>query len=686
MRLLLLFETAAIESKEGSVNDSIRSEKKLPPDRPVFPKRAVITAGMPYGNKSLHFGHIGGVFIHADIFARFLRDRIGKDNVIFVSGTDCYGSSIVEDYRILRANNRSHGSIADFVRANHISQCKVLKAYQIQSNLFAASSFGRAAEIHEQMCNRITQSLHKNGYLEKRETEQFYDVKQDTFLNGRQVQGKCPILGCSSEKAYADECSLGHQYEPRDLINPVSTLSGVAPQMRKVTNWYFQLPEFRHLLRDWIKEIAGRPWSRQFMVNAIGEFLELPIIYVKEDILPRIEAEFDEFPAYTLRESKSESIGLVFDNLDKRENACSQLAGRGIRYRTGKTLVPFRLTGNNEWGLPARELDGLKGLTYWVWPESLIAPISFTSAYLEQQGADPEGWKAWWCSKESQVYQFIGEDNIFFYGPAEMAMFMGMQGADPKPDPDDGQLQLPVLIVNKHLLFLNKKASSSGSIKPPMAEDLLNHYTADQLRAHFFSLGLGLQNVSFQPKPLNPAANISAGDPVMKEGNLISNVLNRAVRSCFYTAQKYYDGKIPVGDVSAGIKEDADNAILEYEHHMYTHEFHLVMETMDKYIRGITKHWAKKVQNCKTEDARRQGLIDSFHMVRVATVLMHPIAPQGTEMVCRYLNIGEEFWDWNRIFDPLYSFMNNPEEHKFKALQPRVDFFEKHPSQIKTGA
>ena len=54
--------------------------------RKKFPDRAVITAGMPYGNKELHFGHIGGVFVHADIFARFMRDRIGAENVVFVSG------------------------------------------------------------------------------------------------------------------------------------------------------------------------------------------------------------------------------------------------------------------------------------------------------------------------------------------------------------------------------------------------------------------------------------------------------------------------------------------------------------------------------------------------------------------------------------------------------------------------
>ena len=90
--------------------------KRLTPnERPTFPKRAIITAGMPYGNKNLHFGHVGGMFIHADIFARFLRDRIGKDNVIFLSGTDCYGSPIMESYRKLQETGYE-GTLEDYVR------------------------------------------------------------------------------------------------------------------------------------------------------------------------------------------------------------------------------------------------------------------------------------------------------------------------------------------------------------------------------------------------------------------------------------------------------------------------------------------------------------------------------------------------------------------------------------------
>jgi len=79
---------------------------------------------------------------------------------------------------------------------------------------------------------------------------------------------------------------------------------------------------------------------------------------------------------------------------------------------------------------------------------------------------------------------------------------------------------------------------------------------------------------------------------------------------------------------------------------------------------------------------RQQALIDAFHMLRVAAVLMHPIAPEGTEMIREYLNVGEEFWSWDRVFDPLYAFMKNPAEHKLKVLEPRVDFFKKHPSQV----
>ena len=107
-------------------------------NRPSFPARAVITGGMPYGNKTLHFGHVGGVFAFADVYARFLRDRIGKENVIFVSGTDCYGSPIAEGWRKAKEAG-FEGSIEDYVKRNHEAQKKTLGDYMISLDLFGAS-------------------------------------------------------------------------------------------------------------------------------------------------------------------------------------------------------------------------------------------------------------------------------------------------------------------------------------------------------------------------------------------------------------------------------------------------------------------------------------------------------------------------------------------------------------------
>ena len=111
--------------------------------RPSWPRRAIVTAGMPYGNKNLHFGHVGGVFIPADFFARFLRDRLGAENVLFVSGTDCYGSPIMESYRKLREEGYDK-SIGAYVQENHDRQEATLDAYDISCDLYAGPRARRA--------------------------------------------------------------------------------------------------------------------------------------------------------------------------------------------------------------------------------------------------------------------------------------------------------------------------------------------------------------------------------------------------------------------------------------------------------------------------------------------------------------------------------------------------------------
>lgn len=665
-----------------------KNKKPSRDNRPSFPKRAVITGGMPYGNKQLHFGHVGGVFVFADVYARFLRDRIGSENVIFVSGTDCYGSPIAESYRKLIEEQGGSGTIEDFVRSNHEAQKKTLEDYCISLNLFGASGLGRTAEVHNKVSDRFIRKLYENGHLQKITSAQFYDEKAGTYLNGRQVVGKCPVQGCQSEKGYADECDLGHQYMPKDLIDPKSTLTGETPVMRDAANWYFKLTDHYDILREYAADLRQRENVRQVVHKTISEFLEPPVIYIMNDFREKYEELKSGLAKHELvEEPKKTSFTIVFDDLTDREKSCEVLSAAGVRFRTGKTLVPFRLTGNIEWGVPAPVLEGDDPLTVWVWPESLWAPISFTQAYLESIGHDTDEWKKYWCSKDAQVYQFIGQDNIYFYGVAEMAMFMALQGRENLScDPAEGELQLPILVANHHILFLDKKASSSGAVKPPMAAELLNYYTAEQLRMHFLSLGLGMRSVSFQPKPLNPNAKEDEGDPVVKEGFLLSNVFNRIIRTCFYDTQKYLDGKMPVGKVDDDILAESEKAVLEYERFMYKFEFHQVTYVLDSYIRKASKYMAKaKAEADKADDneLRKKWLINVFHMIKTAAVLLHPIAPVGTEMVRDYLNIGEEMWNWNYIFDSLSdSILKGGTEHEIKFLEPRVDFFKRHESQF----
>ena len=675
--------------------------------KPVFPKRAIVTSGMPYANKGLHFGHIGGVFIPADCYARFLRDRIGPENVLFISGTDCYGSSIDEGYRKLVEEEGFDGSVLDYVTLNHESQSETLANYDISLDIYEGSSLGKSKEVHEQVTREVIEKLYKSGWLSLESTAQFYDKDAECFLNGRQVVGQCPVQGCKSLHGYADECDLGHQYRPEDLLFPTSSITERTPELRKVQNWYLALPEFNALLREHVAALRSNVAIRPVVTDTIEEFLVAPIIYVKQEYLEVYESLKAQLPTHAYRpvEKGKASFELEFEDLDSRDEACDLLNAQGMRFRTGKTLVPFRITGNVKWGVPSPVLEGVEGLTVWCWPESLWAPISFCRTRL----ANPDGgietlnprslgkvtgtWEDFWCSKEATMYQFIGQDNIFFYGVAQTAMWAALTaapGAEPQPHAEDGQLQQSHLVANYHLLFLDKKASSSADIKPPMADDLLNYYTAEQLRAHFIALGLSKKPVSFRPKVLDPSADDKSPDPALKESVLLTNIFNRLARSCFYEAQKTFDGLLPVAEIPSGLLQDATETCEAYERAMYRTELHTAFDLASEFIRRANKYWSDAIREAGEDlDARRVVLTSAFYLLRIGMILMHPIVPRGCELIFEMLDLAvplENYFSWENINKGSEAFFSPADQqiggHRVKELPPRFDFFKRHPSQF----
>ncbi len=670
----------------------LKDNKRVP-----WPARAVVTAGMPYGNKPLHFGHIGGVFVPADCFARFLRDRIGRENVRFISGTDCFGSPIDEGYRKLVEAGEFDGTINEYVQRNHDMQKATLEAFHVSLDIFEGSGLGHAGDVHQMVTNAFITKLYKNGWLRRESTLQFFDTEAGIFLNGRQVVGHCPVQGCKSEHGYADECDLGHQYQPEDLLKPVSSVTGTVPEMRPVENWYFDLPAFADFLREHVADLEADPEVRAVVPTTLKEFLAPPIIFIKNELYEDYLAVADALPAHSYRpaEKGKQSFEIEFASIGERDAARPVLANAGLRFRTGKTLVPFRITGNIEWGVKAPVLEGVEGLTVWCWPESLWAPISFTIAVNNAMGLPRGSWRDFWCSDEACVYQFIGQDNLYFYGVAQPALFEALKPGNLLSAGTDAPLRQTTLVANHHMLFGDKKASSSGAVKPPTGEQLLEHYMPEQLRAHFLALGLDQKSVGFKPKPFEADEakrnDTRYADPALKEGALLTNVFNRLARSCFYEAQKNFDTCMPLGKPSSEVAKKVYAALRGYDERMHRVELHAVMSHMDDFIRWANKYWADGIREAeKTEnmELRRQVLLDSFFMLRVATLLMHPVVPKGCEKICTYLNFEfDDFFSWN------YDFEDNDElctaseidagAHRVAELPPRTDFFEKHPSQFK---
>ena len=668
-------------------------------NRPKFPARAVVTAGMPYGNKDLHFGHIGGVFVPADFFARFLRDRIGAENVLFVSGTDCYGSPIMEGYRKLSEAGEFSGTITDYVRGHHDNQKAALDAYGISLDIFAGSGLEPAKPFHATLSDAWIRRLYEVGALKKRSTLQFYDTEAQTFLNGRQVIGRCPVRGCKSEKAYADECDLGHQFDPEELINPVSQLTGTKPELRPCDNWYFDLPAFSAALETLMDEWDADPQVRDIVTKTVRESLVAPVIYIKNELREDFAAVAGDLPAHTVHESQGNqaSFSVGFADWEARDKAREVLEGAHVRFRTGKCLLPFRITGNIDWGVAAPQIDGVSGLTVWCWPESLWAPISFVQTALAESADgrySSRDWHDWWCADDSRVFQFIGQDNIYFYCVAQPAMWEAMGWGLKQTTP----------VANYHILFMNKKASSSGAIKPPMAAELLDHYTAEQLRAHWLSLALDAKAVSFSPKVYDTSVSYKdkktgeevlvcddprVVDPALKESAFLTNIFNRLARSCFYGAAKACGCKLPAVEASAEVIEGCREATLAFERIVHGMDFHGALAAVEGFTRAANKRWdaASKAAGDDT-DAYVAALADAFAALRTTALLMHPAVPAGCELVAEYMGFSEkDFFSWEHALatprELAAELGEDASEHAILELPPRFDFFRKHESQYK---
>ncbi len=308
------------------------------------PKRFLITAALPYANGPLHIGHIAGAYLPADIYVRYL--KANQKDAVFVCGSDEHGAAIT-----LRArkDGKQPQEIVDYY---HQLMKQAFADFGIQFDVYHRTS----APEHHEMSQGVFKQLLEKGMFEVETSHQYYDPEAKQFLADRYITGTCPK--CSNDKAYGDQCEkCGSALSPLELIDPKSTLTGSAPELKETSHWY--LPMANH--EGWIKS------------------------FIQDGVLDGVQH-------HVTKEWKAHVLG-----------QCMSWIDGGLQSRA--------MTRDLDWGVPV-PVEGADGKVLYVWMDAPIGYITNTKVWADANG---KNWEDYWKSPDSRLIHFIGKDNIVFH-------------------------------------------------------------------------------------------------------------------------------------------------------------------------------------------------------------------------------------------------------------------------------
>jgi methionyl-tRNA synthetase len=212
------------------------------------PKRYTITAALPYTNGPIHIGHLAGVYVPADIYARYLR-LIGKD-VAYISGSDEHGAAIP-----MRAKKEGVSPQVIIDKYHGIIK-KSFIDFGISFDNYSRTS----SKIHHETASDFFTKMYNDGEFIEEVSAQLYDAEANQFLADRFVVGTCPK--CGFEESYGDQCeSCGTSHNATDLINPKSAITGNIPTVKETKHWFLPLDKHEDFLRKWILEGHKKDWK-----------------------------------------------------------------------------------------------------------------------------------------------------------------------------------------------------------------------------------------------------------------------------------------------------------------------------------------------------------------------------------------------------------------------------------------
>jgi len=302
-------------------------------------EKVLVTSALPYANGPIHLGHLSGAYLPADIYVRY--KRLNGDDVIYVCGSDEHGVPITI------SADKEKVSPQVIIDRYHEANKKAFARFGMSFDNYSRTSL----PIHHETAKEFFLEFYNRGLFVEKKSLQFFDDKANMFLPDRYVEGTCPK--CGNEEARSDECeNCGSLYDPSELKNPKSKISGGTPKLKETSHYYFPLGKYQPALEKYVDEMNEKyGW--------------------KENVLQYCRGWFKD----------------------------------GLKDRA--------ITRDLDWGIKV-PVDSAAGKVIYVWFEAVLGYISSTKE-LSQQKNDPDLWKKYWQDPNTKYIAFIGKDNVVFH-------------------------------------------------------------------------------------------------------------------------------------------------------------------------------------------------------------------------------------------------------------------------------
>jgi methionyl-tRNA synthetase len=302
-------------------------------------EKVLVTSALPYANGPIHLGHLSGAYLPADIYVRY--KRLNGDDVLYICGSDEHGVPITI------TADKEGVTPKVIIDRFHEANKKAFEKFGMSFDNYSRTSL----PIHHETAKEFFLEFFNRGLFVEKKSNQFYDEKVKMFLPDRYVEGTCPK--CGNEQARSDECeNCGSLYDPSELKNPKSKVSGETPVLRETTHYFFPLGKYQPALEKYVDEMNAKyGW--------------------KDNVLQYCRGWFKD----------------------------------GLKDRA--------ITRDLDWGVKV-PVDSAAGKVIYVWFEAVLGYISSTKEYSQLKN-QPELWKKYWQDVNTKYIAFIGKDNVVFH-------------------------------------------------------------------------------------------------------------------------------------------------------------------------------------------------------------------------------------------------------------------------------